>query len=74
MNKEPVIAGFTITAIITAVINLLVAFDVWEPTAEQIATLTTVLVIVASGIAAYVVRGRVSPVSTLPPPPPPPEP
>ncbi len=65
------IAGFSVTALLTMVVNLLVAFDLWTPTADQIATLTTFVVAVSSIIAAVVVRSMVRPESklrALPPP------
>ena len=63
MTNEPVIAGFSVTAILTAVLNLLVAFDVWNPSADQIATLTTLVVIASSIVAAIFVRDAVTPTS-----------
>ena len=74
MTNEPVIAGFSVTAIVAAVIGALVAFGVWTPTAEQVAAVTTLAIIAASIAAAIVVRAKVTPTAKnvpLPPPAPP---
>lgn len=73
MSNEPVIAGFSVTAIVAAVIGLLVELEVWTPTSRQQSAVTTVAVMAASIVAALVVRARVTPTAKdaeapLPPP------
>ena len=70
VSNEPVIAGFSVTAIVAAVIGALVAFGVWTPTAEQVAAVTTLAIIAASIAAAIVVRAKVTPTKNVPLPPP----
>ena len=64
MSNEPVIAGYTVTAIVAVVVNLLVVFGVWTPSAEQIAAVTAFVVTASSIVAALVVRSRVTPTNT----------
>lgn len=65
MSTEPVIAGFSVTAILTAIVNLLVVFDVWSPSADQIAAVSAGVVIISSLIAALLVRAKVIPTAKL---------
>jgi hypothetical protein len=60
--NEPVVAGYTVTALLTIIVNLLVVFGVWDPSPEQIAAVTTFVVAAASIVAAWVTRSKVTPV------------
>lgn len=57
MKNEPVIAGFSITALYAAVITFLTSFEIWTPTTRQYEALLG-LVIPLSGIVAWLVRRK----------------
>lgn len=54
-KNEPVIINGLVTGLITAVFAVLAAFDVWEPTEEQI-TAVFGLVTIVIAIGAYLTR------------------
>lgn len=59
-RREPVAVFGAIQTILLALVTVLVSFDVWSPTDEQIAALTAFYVAV-TGLAVMFLRGRVSP-------------
>lgn len=63
---EPVINGYTIPALVTAVIGLLIAFGVPVTQEQQVAILAfTGAVLAVFGLSAAVVRSQVTPVEKV---------
>lgn len=61
MNREPVITAASIAAIITAVVALLKSFGV-PISDEQATALVGVVGVAAPLVAAFIARGKVTPV------------
>lgn len=64
MNHEPLVTTATITAAVTAVIGLLVAFGI-PLTDEQQTAILAVVSVLAPLIVAAVARGKVTPASAV---------
>ena len=60
IKKEPVAFFGLLQAALTAVVTLLVAFNAWHPTDDQIAAVLGVYT-AATVIATFLIRGGVSP-------------
>lgn len=54
LNREPVAAATGLAGVVTATIGVLAAWDVWEPTPEQIAAIATLI----TALAGYLARRR----------------
>ncbi len=63
MKTEPVVLAGAVQVVLTALVAVLVAFNAWHPTDDQIAALTAFY---AAGVALVTmfVRSRVSPTAT----------
>lgn len=62
MNREPLVTTATITALVSAVIGLLVVFGV-PLSKEQEAAILGVVAVVAPLVVGLVARGKVTPTS-----------
>lgn len=64
-TQEPVIFGFSVTALLTVVLNVLAAFKVWSPGPDQLAAVNTAVSVAAALIASLIVRAKVTPVVSM---------
>lgn len=60
MKSEPVAIAGAVQVVLTALVSVLVSFDVWHPTDAQIGALTA-LYAACVALATYVVRSKVTP-------------
>lgn len=61
IRREPVAFFGLLQAVLLALVTVLIVFEVWSPTDQQIAALTALYVAVTA-VATFFLRGRVSPV------------
>lgn len=63
MRNEPVVTQATVLALLQAIVVFTIAFEIWEPTANQIAAVEGLIGIVFTiGLAVWA-RNRVTPVT-----------
>ena len=63
-KREPVVLANLVLTALVAVLGVLVAFEVWDPTPAQVGALTG-LYTAAAAVVIYVVRGQVYSPSTV---------